>query len=126
MPGFSKQSDRDGMRHGPLYGGKGEVGMRHFPFDGAPFPAHFVVYDIPPQAGEGVHVHGPQDPATGFYDEYYYIVSGHGRMEIDGQVVEVGEGDFIHAPLGVRHGIENLSPAGHLKVFLTYIRRDPD
>lgn len=126
MSGFSKQSDRDGMRYQPLYGGKGEVGMRHFPFGGAPFPAHFVVYDIPPGAGEGAHIHGLADPATGAYDEYYYVVSGSGRMEIDGQFVGVMEGDLIHAPLGVRHGIENLSPDRHLKIFLTYIRRDPD
>ena len=53
MSGFSKQSDRDGIRHERLYGGKGEVGTRHFSFGGAPFPAHFVVYDIPPGAGEG-------------------------------------------------------------------------
>jgi len=126
MPGFSKQSDREEMRHQTLYGGKGQVGTRHFPFDGAPFPAHFVVYDIPPGAGEGAHVHGPADPATGFYDEYYYVVSDQGRMEIDGEVVEIGEGDLVHAPLGVRHGVENLSSDQHLKIFLTYIRRDPD
>jgi mannose-6-phosphate isomerase-like protein (cupin superfamily) len=124
MPDFAKESDAVDVQHVRLYDGKGLVGVRQFPFGQAPKPANFVVYVIPPHASEGVHVHGP-DESSGAYDEYYYVVSGRGRMEIDGRLVTVSEGDHIHTPMGVRHGIENTDENESLKVFLTYIRRDP-
>jgi mannose-6-phosphate isomerase-like protein (cupin superfamily) len=85
-------------------------------------PALFLQYDIPPGASEGVHTHGP-DRAEGAWDEFYYIASGTGRMNIDGTERPVAPGDSIHTPLGVAHGIENTSRDDRLRVFLVAISR---
>ncbi|MDX1680880.1 MAG: cupin domain-containing protein [Akkermansiaceae bacterium] len=39
-------------------------------------------------------------------EEFYYILEGRGRMEIDGQEREVGVGDAILIPAGAWHQIE--------------------
>jgi quercetin dioxygenase-like cupin family protein len=59
----------------------------------------------------------------GSFDEYYYIISGQGQMEIDGQVVAVAKGDHVHTPLEVAHGVEDTHPTENLRVFLTFIKR---
>jgi quercetin dioxygenase-like cupin family protein len=121
---FSKQSEADVARPYPnVHGGAGTISVRYFPFDKQPSPAHFVIYDIPPGASEGVHTHHLGDTALGPYDEYYYIIEGQGEMPIDGKTVAVKAGDHVHTPLGVAHGITNTLRDGNLKVFLTFIAR---
>jgi mannose-6-phosphate isomerase-like protein (cupin superfamily) len=51
-------------------------------------------------ASEGVHTHKPQDASLGSFDEFYYIVSGSGEMQIDGQKVPVRPGDHVFTPNG--------------------------
>lgn len=62
------------------------------------------------------------DP-EGSFDEFYYILSGSGEMEIDGRRVPVKAGDHIFTPNGVAHGIENTSIGENLKVYLVAMRR---
>ena len=95
-----------------MHHGKGVIRLRRFGFDNAPKPAGLVIFDIPPGASEGVHVHGI-GLDTGPYDEYYFIVSGSGQMEIEGKIVPVKGGDYVHAPMGIHHGIENTSCFRH-------------
>lgn len=106
-----------------VHKGKGTTLATRFPFDGGAKPANFLTYDFPPGASEGVHTHNIGDEEMGSYDEFYYVVSGSGQMEIDGEIVHVKEGDHVFTPNGVAHGIENTSKTNHLKVFLTYIER---
>jgi quercetin dioxygenase-like cupin family protein len=124
---FSKDTEVGAMRiYDAIHGGKGSVGVKRFPFDGNPSPANFIIYDIPPGASEGIHVHHLDNRNNeGPYDEYYYIISGQGQMRIDGKDVPVSAGDHVHTPLDVAHGIENTHPEEHLKVFLTFITRTP-
>src|SRR3546814_15863871 len=68
-----------------VHEGLGELGVRLFDFGGAAAPANFMIYDIPPGASEGMHLHNLSDPALGPYEEYYYIVAGRGVMTIDGE-----------------------------------------
>ena len=122
---FSKESEDEVARPYPkVHEGKGTISVRYFPFDKNPAPAHFVIYDIPPGASEGVHTHHLGDTVLGPFDEYYYIIEGQGEMQIDGNVVPVKAGDHVHTPLGVSHGISNSMSKGSLKVFLTFIARD--
>lgn len=122
---FSVESDRVDVRDFEKYHhGIGTIGARFFQFDGAPAPANFLIYDIPPGCSEGAHVHNTADPALGPFDEYYYIIEGSGVMPIDGERVPVSAGDHVHTPMGVYHGIEN-SGTDTLRVFLTYINRAP-
>lgn len=121
---FTKDVEREGMRtYDRVHEGKGSTGIKLFRFDRAPEPANFLIYDFPPGASEGVHVHRLGNKELGSFDEYYYIVSGSGQMEIDGQVVPVKAGDNVFTPLDAHHGIENTSMTDNLKVFLTYIER---
>ena len=122
---FSKESEDAVARDYPgVHEGKGTISVRYFPFNNNPAPAHFVIYDIPPGASEGVHTHHLGDTVLGPYDEYYYIIVGQGEMQIDGTAVPVKAGDHVHTPLGVAHGISNTMSNGSLKVFLTFISRE--
>lgn len=38
-------------------------------------------------------------------EEFYYVISGRGRMEIDGEVETVGPGDAVLIPAGAWHEI---------------------
>jgi mannose-6-phosphate isomerase-like protein (cupin superfamily) len=122
---FTKDAEADGMIEiTGIHQGKGKGKAKFFRFDGAPAPAHFMVYDLPPGASEGVHVHFLDNRnQEGSFDEYYYIISGQGQMEIDGRNVAVAKGDHVHTPLEVAHGVENTHPTENLRVFLTFIRR---
>lgn len=122
---FTKDSEVGGMVEiTGIHNGKGKVKTKFFRFDGAPAPAHFIIYDLPPGASEGVHVHFLDNRnGEGSFDEYYYFISGQGQMEIGGEIVAVAKGDHIHTPLEVAHGVENRHPTEHLRVFLTFIKR---
>ncbi|RYG57021.1 cupin domain-containing protein [bacterium] len=41
-------------------------------------------------------------------EEIYFVLKGRGLMEIDGERVEMGEGDAVAIPSGARHQIEAL------------------
>jgi mannose-6-phosphate isomerase-like protein (cupin superfamily) len=62
--------------------------------------------------------------SSGQSDEFYYVISGSGEMEIDGEKVPVTAGDHIFTPNGVAHGIENTTAEGDLKVYLLAVKRD--
>jgi oxalate decarboxylase/phosphoglucose isomerase-like protein (cupin superfamily) len=122
---FAKEVESDGMVEiTGIHHGKGTGRARLFRFGGASAPAYFLIYDLPPGASEGVHVHYLDDRnKEGSFDEYYYIISGRGQMEIDGKIVAVTQGDHVHTPLEVAHGVENTHPSENLRVFLTFIQR---
>lgn len=122
---FTKDSEKDGMIEiAGIHAGKGKGKAKWFRFDGAAAPANFMIYDLPPGSSEGVHTHFLDDRnKEGSFDEYYYIISGTGQMEIDGEIVAVVKGDHVHTPLEVAHGVENTHPTENLRVFLTFIKR---
>lgn len=124
-PRFAKETETAGMREiTGIHHGKGTGRAKLFRFEGAAAPANFMTYDLPPGASEGVHIHYLDDRnRQGPFDEYYYIVSGEGQMEIDGEIVTVAAGDHVHTPLDVAHGVENTHPTESLRVFLTFIDR---
>ena len=124
-PTYTKDSEALGMVEVKgIHAGKGKGGVKMFPFAGAPKPAHFLIYDLSPGGSEGTHVHFLDNRNNeGSFDEYYYIISGRGQMEVDGEIVPVAAGDHVHTPLEVAHGIENTHPTENLRVFLTFIKR---
>lgn len=124
-PRFTKEAEAEGMVEIlGIHQGKGKGRARIFRFADQSAPAYFMIYDLPPGASEGVHVHFLDNRnKEGSFDEYYYVVSGQGQMEIDGEIVPVVQGDHVHTPLEVAHGIENTHPTEHLRVFLTFIQR---
>jgi mannose-6-phosphate isomerase-like protein (cupin superfamily) len=57
---------------------------------------------IEPGASIGTHVHTRTE-------EIYFIVSGHGEMNVNGTTFPCSAGDLITAPIGTAHGIANRS-----------------
>lgn len=104
-----------------LYGGNGTISARYFRFGGAPAPANFVIFDMPPGSSEGHHTHRLDGPTA--YDEYYYVLEGEGEMTIAQTTLSIRAGDHVHTPLGVEHGVRNVHPHKNLRIFLTYIHR---
>lgn len=54
---------------------------------------------IPADGAIGTHVHSRTE-------EIYFIVRGTGRMEVDGELTEVGPGDLILTPLHSQHSFQ--------------------
>jgi mannose-6-phosphate isomerase-like protein (cupin superfamily) len=59
--------------------------------------------DVPPGAEQRAHSHEEAE-------QVYVIVRGRGRMEVAGDVEEVGEGDLVFIPPSTQHGIVNEGP----------------
>jgi mannose-6-phosphate isomerase-like protein (cupin superfamily) len=51
-------------------------------------------------------------------DEFYYVLSGQGHMQLDDQQIELHEGVCVYVPRGVKH-----RAWGNLKVLVTCIPR---
>jgi mannose-6-phosphate isomerase-like protein (cupin superfamily) len=56
--------------------------------------------DVPPGGEQRAHAHAESE-------QVYVIVRGRGRMQVAGDVEEVGEGDLIFIPPAAPHGIVN-------------------
>ncbi len=123
---FRNDPDREKLIHYPgVHEGKGVIDIKFFFRDeGAAKPALLLIYNIPPGASEGVHTHNVGDQKMGSFDEFYYILSGRGEMEIDGKKVPVAAGDHIFTPNGIAHGIENTAARGDLRVYLVAMIRE--
>lgn len=120
---FACQNDQgDRQEIAGLRDGSGTVTIRRFEFEGATLPARFVIYEIPPGASEGMHVHYADNAnGTGSFEEFYYILAGRGMMTIGQDTFPVGPGDYIHAPLSQQRGIANADALETLRVHLTFI-----
>ena len=57
--------------------------------------------EVAPGSGQRPHSHAPE--------QVYVIVRGRGKMKVGGEEQAVVEGDLIHIPSGILHGIENAS-----------------
>ena len=51
-------------------------------------------------------------------DEVYYVLSGQGRMSLDGKEIELSEGAVVYVPRGIKH-----RAWGDLKVLVVCIPR---
>jgi mannose-6-phosphate isomerase-like protein (cupin superfamily) len=59
--------------------------------------------DVPPGAEQRAHSHEDAE-------QVYVIVRGRGRMQVAGDVEEVGEGDLVFIPPATQHAIRNDGP----------------
>lgn len=94
---------RDAMRSASnVHQGKGMMQFRRL-IDDRVFKTNWGFTDhclLPPDTSIGYHRHDT-------IEECYMILSGRGRMKVDGEVFEVSAGDFIPNKLGGSHGIYN-------------------
>ena len=125
-PRFTKISGSNAAhRVHALHQGKGAIDVHRFAFHHDRQMPYFVMFDMPPGSTEGSHAHGAENVAETWLDEYYYVISVSGIMRIDGEIVDVSQGDFIYTPAGASHGIENTAEHGQLIVMLTVISVPP-
>jgi len=55
-----------------------------------------------------VEVEGVLESHIDDYEEYYFILDGTGRVDVEGEQEDVFPGDLIYIPRGKMHGIESL------------------
>jgi quercetin dioxygenase-like cupin family protein len=57
-------------------------------------------------------------PKPGVHDDHegFYVVSGHGRLLVDGQEYELHPGTAMFAPAGLPHAIK--TTGGELEIFI--------
>src|SRR3954447_13538530 len=64
--------------------------------------AFAVIEDItPPLSGPPLHIHHEQD-------EWWHVLEGNYRFEVDGREIVAGPGAHVYAPRGTRHAFQNL------------------
>ena len=96
-----KQNESEDVIFEPaLHEGDGTVTRRRFFRDASKLPVRIEVWELPPGASEGSHVHEGEDNL----EEFYYFISGQGVMWMDGEEIPVTAGDAVMAPPGIDHG----------------------
>ena len=97
----SKQHESEDVILEPgLHEGDGTVTRRRFFSGVSRLPVRIEVWELPPGASEGSHVHEGDDTL----EEFYYFIEGEGVMWMDDEEFPVGAGDAVLAPPGVDHG----------------------
>ena len=98
--------DDPGFRSEVAHGGRGRIRTSRVFRGGEVSHCHFLDLTIVPAGSEiGRHTHEHDN------HELYVIVSGQGRMELDGEVFDVGPGDVVMNEPGGTHGLKNVSDA---------------
>lgn len=99
-----KQNETEDTIYAPgVHDGDGVVTSRSFFRGSSRLPVTIAVWELPPGASEGSHVHEGDDAL----EEFYYFMEGRGVMWMDGEEVPVGPGDAVLAPPGVDHGFRS-------------------
>jgi mannose-6-phosphate isomerase-like protein (cupin superfamily) len=82
--------------------GVGQIHVRRL-FDAEDFETSMMFVEhveMPPGTSIGIHKHGDDE-------EFYFILSGSGRMVVDGQEYRVKSGDLVLNRRGGSHGLLN-------------------
>ena len=100
---FKQHEAEDVIEHPGLHEGDGLVTRRRFFRSVTRLPVVSEVWELPPGASEGSHIHGDERPL----EEFYYFIEGQGVMWMDDNEFPVGPGDAVLAPSGVDHGFRS-------------------
>lgn len=72
-----------------------------------------VLMSLPAESEIGMEVHNQND-------QFFRFEAGKGRVVIDGNEYEVGDGSAIIVPAGAKHNVVNTSEKGDLKLYTLY------
>ena len=72
-----------------------------------------VLMSLKPKEEIGMEVHPDND-------QFFRIEKGNGKVIIDGNEYEVGDGDAVIVPSGAEHNVINVSDAQQLKLYTIY------
>jgi mannose-6-phosphate isomerase-like protein (cupin superfamily) len=75
--------------------------------------SQLVLMSLRPKEDIGMETHTEND-------QFFRFESGQGRVIIDGNVYEVGDGVAIIVPAGAKHNIINISDSKELKLYTIY------
>jgi mannose-6-phosphate isomerase-like protein (cupin superfamily) len=101
---FWRETDSTDLRaQAAIHEGEGTILRKLFFREQSQLPVRFDVWELPPGATEGSHIHG----GDGALEEIYYFLSGQGTMTVEGETVAVAPGDAVLVPPGVDHGLAN-------------------
>ncbi len=99
-----KQNESEDIIQTPeIHDGEGIITRSRFFRDITRLPVNIEIWELPPGASEGSHIHDGDNTL----EEFYYFLSGQGVMWMDDQESPVAPGDAIMAPPGVDHGFRN-------------------
>lgn len=99
-----KQSETADVIDTPeIHEGEGVITRRRFFHGEVKLPVKFEIWELPPGASEGSHIHDGADAL----EEFYYFIGGEGVMWMDGREQAVQKGDAVLAPQGTDHGFRN-------------------
>lgn len=97
---WKQHESEDVAIHPGLHEGDGSVTRRRFFSEETKLPVKIEVWELPPGASEGSHIHEGEDTL----EEFYYFIEGEGVMWMDDEEFAVRAGDAVMAPPGVDHG----------------------
>lgn len=83
-----------------IHDGDGVITRRRFFLEETRLPVRIEIWELPPGASEGSHIHDGDNTL----EEFYYFISGQGVMWMGDEELPVGPGDAVMAPPGVDHG----------------------
>jgi len=92
-----------------VHDGEGSIRISRFFHERMRLAVRIQLWELPAGATEGAHIHPADDPADN-YEEFYYVLSGRGRMTMNAETLELSSGDAFLAPTGVDHGLMALGP----------------
>ncbi|MGI6207727.1 MAG: cupin domain-containing protein [Anaerolineae bacterium] len=72
-----------------------------------------VAMSLKPSEDIGMEVHND-------VDQFFWIVQGKARATLNGEDVDVAEGEVLVVPRGVNHNVTNASDSQALKLFTVY------
>lgn len=75
--------------------------------------SQLVLMSLAPKEEIGMEIH-PEN------DQFFRFEEGQGRVIIDGNVYEVGDGVAIVVPAGAKHNIINISDTKELRMYTIY------
>jgi len=75
--------------------------------------SQLVLMSLRPKEEIGMETHAEND-------QFFRFEEGQGRVIIDGNVYEVGDGIAIVVPAGAKHNIINISDSKELKMYTIY------
>jgi mannose-6-phosphate isomerase-like protein (cupin superfamily) len=75
--------------------------------------SQLVLMALLPNEEIGMEIHGEND-------QFFRFEKGEGKVIIDGNVYEVGDGDAVIVPMGAEHNVINTSSTESLKLYTIY------
>ncbi|HBG81593.1 TPA: cupin domain-containing protein [candidate division CPR2 bacterium] len=75
--------------------------------------SQLVIMSLKPKQEIGMEVHEEND-------QFFRFEAGKGKVIIDGNEYEVGDGDAVLVPAGAQHNVINISDSEGLKLYTIY------